>query len=321
MPYAIMRCSKLKTSGGVAASLQHNFRERETPNANPELTPNNKHLHATSTDEAMGKLRELLPAKRRKDAVLAVEYLMTASPEWWKTATPQQQDAFFSRSMEWLADKYGTANIFAATIQLDEKTPHLSAFVVPITPDGRLSAKEFIGNRHLMRHNQTSFAEKVKDLGLERGIEGSKARHQRVQQHYGLLNRAPFQKPPHLSSDHLLPQVVERRIFRDVVETPDAVAQRISETFHKHYTPAFEKAAVSTQNARRAKEMEQTAKAKAISEKTLKERLNKIEGFFKPLYDLARIDKDYLNQLLAAAKAKIAPTLQHKNERIRGLSR
>ena len=67
--------------------------------------------------------------------------------------------------------------------------------------------------------------------------------------------------------------------------------------------------------------MEQTAKAKAISEKTLKERLNKIEGFFKPLYDLARIDKDYLNQLLAAAKAKIAPTLQHKNERIRGLSR
>ena len=193
MPYAIMRCSKLKTSGGVAASLQHNFRERETPNANPELTPNNKHLHATSTDEAMGKLRELLPAKRRKDAVLAVEYLMTASPEWWKTATPQQQDAFFSRSMEWLADKYGTANIFAATIQLDEKTPHLSAFVVPITPDGRLSAKEFIGNRHLMRNDQTSFAEKVKDLGLERGIEGSKARHQRVQQHYGLLNRAPFQ--------------------------------------------------------------------------------------------------------------------------------
>ena len=322
MPYAIMRCSKLKTSGGVAASLQHNFRERETPNANPELTPNNKHLHATSTDEAMGKLRELLPAKRRKDAVLAVEYLMTASPEWWKTATPQQQDAFFSRSMEWLADKYGTANIFAATIQLDEKTPHLSAFVVPITPDGRLSAKEFIGNRHLMRNDQTSFAEKVKDLGLERGIEGSKARHQRVQQHYGLLNQAPFQKPPRLPSDHLSPQVVEKRIFRDVVETPDAVAQRISETFHKHYTPAFEKAAVSAQNARRAKEMEQTAKAKAISERTLKERLNKIERFFKPLYDLARVDKDYLNQLLAAAKAKLTPeTLQHKIEKYHGPSR
>jgi hypothetical protein len=322
MPYAIMRCSKLKTPGGVVASLQHNFRERDTPNANPELTPSNQHLHATSTNEAMGKLRALLPAKRRKDAVLAVEYLMTASPEWWETATTQQQDAFFSRSMAWLADKYGAINIFAATIQLDEKTPHLSAFVVPITPDGRLSAKEFIGNRHLMRHDQTSFAEKVKDLGLERGIEGSKARHQRVQQHYGQLGRAPFPKPPRLPPDHLLPQVVEKRLFKNVMETPDAVAQRISATLHTHYTPAFEQAAVSAQNARRAKEMEKTAQAKSASEKTLKERLNKIEGFFKPLYDLARVDRDYLNQLLAAAKAKLTPeTLQHKNERTRRPSR
>ena len=45
----------------------------------------------------MGKLRELLPEKRRKDAVLAVEYVMTASPEWWKTASQQQQQAFSSR--------------------------------------------------------------------------------------------------------------------------------------------------------------------------------------------------------------------------------
>jgi membrane-bound lytic murein transglycosylase B len=322
MPYAIMRCSKLKTPGGVVAALQHNFRERDTPNADPALTPTNQHLHAISTNEAMGKLRSLLPIKHRKDAVLAVEYLMTASPEWWQTATPQQQDAFFSRSMDWLADKYGAVNIIAATIQRDEKTPHLSAFVVPKTADGRLSAKEFIGNRHLMRHDQTSFAEKVKDLGLERGIEGSKARHQRVQQHYGLLNRAPFQKPPHLPPDHLLPQVVEKRLFKNVVETPEAVAQRISATLHKHYTPAFEQAAISTQNARRAKEMEQTAKAKSISEKTLKERLNKIEGFSKPLYDLARVDRDYLNRLLAAAKAKLTPApLQHKHERNRGRSR
>ena len=36
----------------------------------------------------------LLPEKRRKDAVLAVEYVMTASPEWWKEATPRQQAEF-----------------------------------------------------------------------------------------------------------------------------------------------------------------------------------------------------------------------------------
>ena len=57
--YAIMRCSKLKTMGSVASSLQHNFRERETPNADADRTPDNEHLAANSTDEAMGKLPNL----------------------------------------------------------------------------------------------------------------------------------------------------------------------------------------------------------------------------------------------------------------------
>ncbi|MES9125717.1 plasmid recombination protein, partial [Cutibacterium acnes] len=79
--YAIMRCKKLSGMGSVAAALQHCYRERETPNADAERTPDNEHRAATSTDAAMGRLRELLPEKRRKDAVLAVEYVMTASPE------------------------------------------------------------------------------------------------------------------------------------------------------------------------------------------------------------------------------------------------
>ncbi|WP_410476977.1 plasmid recombination protein [Klebsiella michiganensis] len=48
--------------------------------------------------------------------------------------------------------------------------PHMSAFVVPITKDGRLSAKEFIGNRTKMSNDQSSYAEAVKHLGLVRGI-------------------------------------------------------------------------------------------------------------------------------------------------------
>ncbi|WP_313809882.1 plasmid recombination protein, partial [Escherichia coli] len=89
--YAIMRCKKLTGMGSVASALQHCYRERETPNADAERTPENHCSVSQSADEAMGKLRELLPEKRRKDAVLAVEYVMTASPEWWNEATPRQQ--------------------------------------------------------------------------------------------------------------------------------------------------------------------------------------------------------------------------------------
>ena len=164
--YAIMRCKKLAKMGNVAASLKHAFRERETPNADDSRTPENEHMAATSTDAAMGKLRELLPEKRRKDAVLCVEYVMTASPEWWKSASSQQQAEFFDRSRKWLADKYGAENILVASVHRDETSPHMTAFVVPKTKDGRLSAKEFIGNKAQMQADQTTFAAAVRDLGL-----------------------------------------------------------------------------------------------------------------------------------------------------------
>ena len=80
--YAIMRCKKLTGMGSVASALQHCYRERETPNANAERTPENYCSVSKSTDQAMRRARELLPAKRRKDAVLAAECRMTATTEW-----------------------------------------------------------------------------------------------------------------------------------------------------------------------------------------------------------------------------------------------
>ncbi|WP_375641325.1 MULTISPECIES: hypothetical protein [unclassified Bartonella] len=74
-------CKKLATMGCVAAALQHCYRERETPNADKDQTQNNEQHVSQSSSEAMGKMRNLLPEKRRKDAVLAVEYVMTASPD------------------------------------------------------------------------------------------------------------------------------------------------------------------------------------------------------------------------------------------------
>lgn len=101
---AIMRCKKLSSMGSVASSLQHCYRERETPNAVPERTPQNQHGKAKTTDEAMGRLRELLPAKRRKDAVLAVEYVMTASPSGGKKqARPSSWSSSTSRASGWPA--------------------------------------------------------------------------------------------------------------------------------------------------------------------------------------------------------------------------
>ncbi|EJA5731771.1 plasmid recombination protein [Salmonella enterica] len=255
--YAIMRCKKLTGMGSVASALQHCYRERETPNADAERTPENHRLVSQTTDQAMGRVRELLPEKRRKDAVLAVEYVMTASPEWWKEATPRQQAEFFARSEQWLEKKYGKDRIVAAVVHRDEATPHLSAFVVPLTQDGRLSAKEFIGGRSKMRDDQSSYAESVKKLGLERGIEGSRATHQTVQHYYESLNRGARNQVS-ISPEALEPRVLRKGLFTKDVEDQATVARRLSLAVNDGFAGTIARASQSDQNAKRVRELQQT---------------------------------------------------------------
>ena len=275
MAYAIMRAKKLANMGSVAASMQHCYRERNTHNADQERTHDNQHLGAKSTDEAMGKLRALLPEKRRKDAVLAVEYVMTASPEWFAQATPEQEKAFFQRSLQWLADKYGADRIVTASIHRDEATPHLSAFVVPLTQDKRLSAKEFIGSRDKMRADQTTYAACVVDLGLERGIEGSKATHQTIQQHYAAVERG-VQPLVAITPKAVEPRVLRKGLFSSDVETPEAVAERLTKRINERYAGTIARASTALQERRRAKEMQDTANS-------LRKRLEALQEPFKGL--------------------------------------
>ena len=282
--------------GSVAASMQHCYRERTTHNADQERTPDNQHLVAKSTDEAMGKLRALLPEKRRKDAVLTVEYVMTASPDWFEKATPEQQKAFFQQSLQWLADKYGADRIVTASIHRDESTPHLSAFVVPLTQDKRLSAKEFIGSRDKMRADQTSYAACVANLGLERGIEGSMANHQRIQQHYAAVQQGV------VPSATLLPSSVEPRVLEkasllervrgrgDLVEDPAMIAERLTKAVNNGFAGTVAKASESAQSERKAREARNTAKG-------LRKRLETFEGSFKGL------TKDQVAKVLEVAIA------------------
>ncbi|WP_435370841.1 MobV family relaxase [Escherichia coli] len=259
--YAIMRCKKLTGMGSVASALQHCYRERETPNANAERTPENYCSVSKSTDQAMGRVRELLPEKRRKDAVLAVEYVMTASPEWWKEATPRQQAEFFARSEQWLEKKYGKDRVVAAVVHRDEATPHLSAFVVPLTQeDGRLSAKEFIGGRSKMREDQSTYAESVKKLGLERGIEGSRATHQTVQHYYESINRGTRSQVS-ISPEALEPRVLRKGIFTKDVEDQAAIAKRLSHAVNDGFAGTIAMASQSAQNAKRARELQKTMDA------------------------------------------------------------
>ena len=140
----------------------------------------------------MQRVRDRLPEKRRKDAVLAIEYLITASPEAMQAKDGRAQTAYFDDALKWLRERHGAANVVYAGIHRDESTPHMYAYVVPLDEaTGRLNARRWLGGSKALSEMQTDFAATVGARhGLERGIKGSRAKHERVRRHYGLVNQA-----------------------------------------------------------------------------------------------------------------------------------
>ncbi len=191
--FAILRVAKLKTMGALRGSLQHTFRERDTPNADLNRIPDNQILVGTDTAAGVAAAwKAKAPDKIRKNGVLAVEYLVTASPEALQVMSRDEQDAYFAGALEWLEDRHGADRILSAVIHRDETTPHLSALVIPLDVRGKLNARSYLGGRDKLREMQTGFARDVAaEFGIERGIEGSRARHRTIRSFYAALREQP----------------------------------------------------------------------------------------------------------------------------------
>ena len=178
--YAIMRFAKQK--GGAGALEAHHEREKEKYASNPDIdigrSKNNFHIvqPVTSYKRESDNRIEAAGCKTRKDSVRFVDTLITASPDFFKGKKREEVKAYFSEAVSFLSKKIGGGNIFSAVVHLDEKTPHMHLCFTPITQDGRLSAKEIIGNRtQLTKWQDAYFSHMVKSFpNIERGESASK---------------------------------------------------------------------------------------------------------------------------------------------------
>jgi len=118
---------------------------------------------------------EAAGCKTRKDSIRFVDTLITASPDFFKGKKREEVKVFFQTAVDFLSKKIGKDNIFAAVVHMDEKTPHMHLCFTPITEDGRLSAKEIIGNRtQLTKWQDDFFTHMVKSFpDIERGESAS----------------------------------------------------------------------------------------------------------------------------------------------------
>ena len=152
----------------------------DNPQIDLSRTHNNYHTvyPQGSYMEYINERISTLPLKRkvRSDAVLMCSFIIGSDGNFFIGLTPWERQRFFEDATEYFAERFGRENIISAVVHTDETTPHLHLNLIPIVGN-KLSAKQLF-TRASLRELQTDFHEKVgKKWGLERGKEGSQAKH------------------------------------------------------------------------------------------------------------------------------------------------
>lgn len=183
MGYGICRVQKVKSSA-VGSMQYHNDRmpgEHSNPNIDPDKTPYNEELvrHGSYRAEVADRIERFRTSTRkvRKDAVVLVEGVMTASPEFFEGKTHDEVMEFFEDGFAFVKEEVGEENLIHFTVHMDESTPHAHFGFTPIK-DGSLSWKKFFDGRAALKGWQDRFFEKVSEpWGLKRGEQDTGRTH------------------------------------------------------------------------------------------------------------------------------------------------
>jgi hypothetical protein len=203
MGYQILRFEKIKTRQSLEGRCRHATRERQPQNADPALRGENQVDRTTlETLKAFDRRVAELP-KIRKDNVRAVEILVGFSPSEAARLSKTEQDRYFADSKAWFVKLFGgPKNLLNTTIHADEHTSrHMTMFVMPIETikddqtgeelGEKFNCKHWLGGAKRLSLLQTRFHNDVAGrYELERGIQGSKAKHQEVDRFYARVQEA-----------------------------------------------------------------------------------------------------------------------------------
>jgi hypothetical protein len=202
MAYAIMRFEKLKSENALNKAGNHNSRTRKMDNIDKEKIEKNVSFGQFTGDDLGVKMIDFYKQNNitiRKNGVLGLEFVLTASPEFFRKDVEnhgefdkEKTKNFAKAAKKWVENEFGKDNIACGNLHLDEATPHLHIIVMPLLEGKkkkRLSAKNWIDGREKLSKLQDSFFNAVKHLGLERGTKNSIAKHTDLKEYYQNVNK------------------------------------------------------------------------------------------------------------------------------------
>ena len=212
MGYAVLHLEKAKGADGAMST--HIERTVHPKNADRMRTHLNRELvrfpeGVKNRTQAIAYRIETAGIKRKvgTNQVKAIRVLLTGSNKDMKQMEEDGRlDGWCNDNLKWLRETYGERNLVSAVLHMDEKTPHIHATIVPIvtgerrkarkeeqngkkkyrkknTQDVRLCADDVMA-RHRLKHYQDTYAQAMSKYGLQRGIDGSLAKHISTMQYY-----------------------------------------------------------------------------------------------------------------------------------------
>lgn len=180
--YAILRFAKYK-GPEIGRIEAHDERTKTEYASNPDVDTSRSRLNfhlvkplRSYRAEAEKQIAEA-GCRARKDSVRVVETLITASPEFFANKKPKEVKEFFEYTLDFIQSKQSPETIISAVVHVDEKTPHMHLCFVPLTSDGRLSAKDIVGNKKKLTQWQDEFWKHMvkKYPDFERGESASES--------------------------------------------------------------------------------------------------------------------------------------------------
>ena len=215
MGYAVLHLEKAKgTDSRMSAHIERTVHPK---NADRTRTHLNRELvqfpeGVRNRTQAIAHRIETAGIRRKVSAnqVKAIRILLTGSNRDMKQMEAEGRiEDWCNDSLKWIRETYGEQNLVSAVLHMDEKTPHIHATVIPIVTgerrkagqeeqngkkkyrkknpqDVRLCADDVMA-RHRLKHYQDTYAQAMNKYGLQRGVDGSLAKHISTMQYYKQL--------------------------------------------------------------------------------------------------------------------------------------
>ena len=215
MGYAVLHLEKAKgTDSRMSAHIERTVHPK---NADRTRTHLNRELvqfpeGVRNRTQAIAHRIETAGIRRKVSAnqVKAIRILLTGSnKDMTQMEAEGRIEDWCNDSLKWIRETYGEQNLVSAVLHMDEKTPHIHATVIPIVTgerrkagqeeqngkkkyrkknpqDVRLCADDVMA-RHRLKHYQDTYAQAMNKYGLQRGVDGSLARHISTMQYYKQL--------------------------------------------------------------------------------------------------------------------------------------